>query len=127
MLPGYDLFFVGDNKLPVACFDIECQLCERGHPRKECTKLNGEGNMWKHLVDLCPLYCCDEKMFKEMLPIKNGQCRHCKTALAVATHDIRSNLIAGEPQTRAELQRAHNVFIEYYHNFVGQIGGSIVY
>ena len=70
MLPGYDLFFVGDNKLPVACFDIECQLCERGHPRKECTKLNGEGNMWKHLVDLCPLYYCDEKMFKEMLLLK---------------------------------------------------------
>ena len=53
-----------------------------------------------------------------MLPFKNGQCRHCKTSLAVDSHEIHANLIPAESHTLEELQHAHNRFMFYYDKFV---------
>ena len=80
-------FYFGVRKLPVGCFENNCEMCQRDWPRHKCEKLDG-GEMWKHYVEFVQLYCCDEKMYKEMLPLKNNQCRQCKTSLAGGEHDM---------------------------------------
>ena len=112
-------FYFGVRKLPVGCFENNCEMCQRDWPRHKCEKLDG-GEMWKHYVEFVQLYCCDEKMYKEMLPLKNGQCRHCKTSLACGDHDIKSNLIRAEPHTLEQLQHAHDRFMFHYEAFVNE-------
>ena len=49
------------DKIPVACFDIEqCQMYEHGYPREFCSKVDGDGEIWKHLLVQIQLYSCDE-------------------------------------------------------------------
>ena len=113
-----DLADMYANKLPVTCFNVDgCQMCQKGHPRTLSLD-NGEFELWQHFVDFLQLYICDGKMFFEMLPLKNGQCRQCKASLATGDHNIRSNLIPAEPHTIEEFQHAHNRFMHHYREFV---------
>ena len=106
-----------DSGVPVTCFNAQqCQLCKNDHPRLRVYSVDGPDfdELWKHMVEYYQLYTCDGKMYYEMLPLKNGQCRQCKTNLALDEHTIEANLNPGEPYTLAELQHAHDRFMHHF-------------
>ena len=73
--------------------------------------------VWQHLSDFLQVYVCDGKMYFEILPLKHGQCRKCKTSLADGDHNIAKNLIPADPHTLEEFQHAHDRFMHHYNEF----------
>ena len=67
-----------------------CKLCELNHEKfgtyDETTSLK------YHLVLLFFIYCMDIKAFKCLLPINDGQCVWCETALRTKTHSFMNDV-----------------------------------